>query len=78
MQEITVETSVGRTPPPIPPITPSSSMLAGAKPLENGESEWISNKVGKSKKVRLLVSGGDMGPKEIPFIPLTHVRRAKA
>jgi len=53
-------------------------MLAGAKPLENGESEWISNKVGKSKKVRLLVSGGDMGPKEIPFIPLTHVRRAKA
>jgi hypothetical protein len=30
-----------------------------------GESEWMRNLVGKSTKVRLLVSGGDMGAKEI-------------
>lgn len=65
MQEVIVEGNGGPTPPIMPPVPPAGSTFAPPTPMGEGESEWISNKVGKSTKVRLLVSGGEMGPKEI-------------
>ncbi len=42
-----------------------------------GETEWISNRVGKETKVRLLVSGGEMGAKEIgKLIKLLEAQKA--
>jgi hypothetical protein len=65
MQEVKVENISAQTPPPMPHIPPTGAGRDEAKLLAEGESEWIANKVGKSTKVRLLVSGGEMGPKEI-------------
>lgn len=48
------------TPPPAPRRAPGFGAALAAN-----ESEWILNKVGKSTKVRLLVFGGEMGPREI-------------
>lgn len=77
MQEVTVEASGAPTPAAMPPIPPAGTAYSGAKQMEEGESEWIANKVGKSTKVRLLVSGGDMGPKEIgKLITLLQAQQA--
>lgn len=77
MQEVTVKSGGAVTPPPMPPIPPAGPAYAANKQLEEGESEWIANKVGKSTKVRLLVSGGDMGPKEIgKLITLLQAQQA--
>lgn len=45
--------------------------------LREGEDEWISNVVGRGRKVRLLVSGGDMGSKEVAkLIKLLEAQKA--
>ena len=62
MSEVIVQERVAAPPPP-----PPMFKLASETPEQprDGETEWISNIVGRGRKVRLLVSGGDMGPKEI-------------
>ncbi|HEY0043987.1 MAG TPA: hypothetical protein VGB62_05495 [Allosphingosinicella sp.] len=58
-----------RRPAPLPPTPPVAE--------EVGESEWMRNLVGRGTKVRLLVSGGDMGPKEIGrLIKLLEAQKA--
>lgn len=77
MHEVTVQSSAPPQPPTIPIIPPAGVSQAAPKRLEDGESEWIANKVGKSIKVRLLVSGGEMGPKEIgKLITLLQAQQA--
>lgn len=49
----------------VTPPTFKITEAAGDEKLRPGETEWISNLVGRETKVRLLVSGGDMGAKEI-------------
>ncbi len=45
--------------------------------LGEGVAEWIWNAVGRGRKVGLLVSGGDMGPKEISkLITLLQAQKA--
>jgi hypothetical protein len=63
MSEVIVEERAAGTAGP-PPVFKMSEASSDARPRE-GEAEWISNVVGRGRKVRLLVSGGDMGPKEI-------------
>lgn len=61
MSEVIVQERVAAPPPP-----PMFKMVAETpEQPRDGEAEWISNIVGRGRKVRLLVSGGDMGPKEI-------------
>lgn len=58
---------------------PSVSTLGNESPIlpREGEQEWISNVVGRGRKVRILVSGGDIGPREISkLILLLEAQRA--
>ncbi|HEV2747078.1 MAG TPA: hypothetical protein VGW34_07240 [Allosphingosinicella sp.] len=58
--------------PPVFEFAPTSEEKA-----RPGETEWISNLVGRETKVRLLVSGGEMGAKEIgKLIKLLEAQRA--
>ncbi len=61
-QVIVEERAAAPTTPP--PVFKLSEVSAGMK-AEAGESEWMRNLVGRETKVRLLVSGGSMGPREI-------------
>ena len=66
---------------PAPPATAPPPTFKLDPPAEDkarpGETEWISNLVGKETKVRILVSGSDMGAKEIgKLIKLLEAQRA--
>ncbi len=77
MSEVIVEErAVERTPPPVFKLAPVASRDAPSKDMP-GESEWMRNLVGRDTKVRLLVSGGEMGAKEIgKLIKLLEAQRA--
>lgn len=66
MDQIIVERRApeGRPQPPMFPMGIGELSMHDAA-LAVGETEWIANRVGKDTKVRLLVSGGEMGAKEI-------------
>jgi hypothetical protein len=71
MSEVIVEER-GAGAPPIFKLEPA--VEDKARP---GETEWISNQVGRDTKVRLLVSGGEMGAKEIGrLIKLLEAQKA--
>jgi len=75
MQEVLVEerAAVSASPPTFK-IAPEPA--SDSAPRE-GENEWIANVVGRGRKVRLLVSGGEMGAREIgKLITLLEAQRA--
>jgi hypothetical protein len=61
-----------------PPVFKLDTQDDNAKPPRTaGWDEWISNVVGRGRKVSILVSGGDMGPKEISkLIKLLEAQKA--
>jgi len=62
---------------PTPPTFKFSDPAASEQKARPGETEWMRNKVGKSTTVSLLVSGGDMGAKEIgKLIKLLEAQQA--
>jgi hypothetical protein len=61
-QVIVEERPAGAVAPPVFKLSETPSAEEKVRP---GETEWISNLVGRDTKVRLLVSGGEMGAKEI-------------
>lgn len=77
MDQVIVEerSALGASPP-----TPTFKLVdahVSEEKIRPGETEWISNLVGRETKVRLLVSGGDMGAKEIgKLIKLLEAQRA--
>lgn len=57
-------------------VEPVSTVPLSAR-VELGEVEWARNQLGKGMKVRLLVSGGEMGAKEIgKLIKLLEAQKA--
>lgn len=75
MEQVIVEERAA-TPPASPPMFKLQSGGVEAK-AEAGESEWMRNLVGRETKVRLLVSGGAMGPREIgKLIKLLEAQKA--
>lgn len=66
MSEVIVEERAveGKPQPPMFPLGLGEVHGSEIASLQ-GETEWIANRVGKDTKVRLLVSGGEMGAKEI-------------
>jgi hypothetical protein len=78
--------AAARSQPPLANFSPAANVpapmfkLADAPTERNariGETEWMRNKVGKSTTVSLLVSGGDMGAKEIgKLIKLLEAQQA--
>lgn len=60
-----------------PPVFKFAEAQSPAQPALAGESEWMRSLVGRDTKVRLLVSGGDMGAKEIgKLMKLLEAQRA--
>ncbi len=64
MDEVLVEERAKAVPAP-PPVVPAVNARGAALTVAAGETEWMRNAVGRDTKVRLLVSGGEMGPREI-------------
>lgn len=63
--------------PIAPPVFKFAEAQPPAQPGLASESEWMRSLVGRDTKVRLLVSGGDMGAKEIgKLIKLLEAQRA--
>jgi hypothetical protein len=61
----------------VPPVFKFADTSAPASSALAGESEWMRSLVGRDTKVRLLVSGGDMGAKEIgKLMKLLEAQRA--
>jgi hypothetical protein len=76
MSEVIVEERAPSTVTP-PVFKFSQEQPASEEKVRQGEVEWISNLVGRDTKVRLLVSGGEMGAKEIgKLIKLLEAQRA--
>ncbi len=72
-QVVVIEPAAAR---PLPP--PHFKIVQNSNEVNEGdEKEWMRNLVGRETKVRLLVSGGDMGPKEIGrLIKLLEAQKA--
>jgi len=63
MSQVIVEERLIVDPTPAPRF--KLAEIPAGEDVQSGETEWMRNLVGRSTKVRLLVSGGEMGAKEI-------------
>jgi hypothetical protein len=62
---------------PTTTLPPRFKIPEAQQTVETGETEWMRSLVGRETKVRLLVSGGEMGPKEIgKLIKLLQAQQA--
>lgn len=74
MSQVIVEQRAGNQDKP--PVFKIPERISALK-LESSETEWMRNLVGRETSVRLLVSGGEMGPKEIGrLIKLLEAQKA--
>lgn len=77
MGEVIVQERPAASPAPPPVFKLDPQEDASKPPRAAGWDEWISNVVGRGRKVSISVSGGDMGPKEISkLIKLLEAQKA--
>ena len=77
MSQVILEERATADEAPPPPRFQFEERSARLEKLQAGENEWMRNLVGRETKVRLLVSGGEMGAKEIgKLIKLLEAQRA--
>lgn len=77
MEQVTVIERAGAAAPATPTFKLQSPMGDPKPSRDDGWDEWISNVVGRGRKVSIAVSGGDMGPKEISkLIVLLEAQKA--
>ena len=75
MSEVIVQERGAAVPPPPTFKLTAKDLTVGT--AREGETEWMRNKVGKATTVSLMVSGGEMGAKEIgKLITLLEAQRA--
>ena len=77
MEQVTVIERAAIATPATPTFKLRSPMGDSKPSRDDGWDEWISNVVGRGRKVSIAVSGGDMGPKEISkLIVLLEAQKA--